>query len=95
MTSPTTPAAPLDRAPDRAVVLGELAAAAGLGVDEVTAEEDFLGLGIDSIALMRLVDGWRARGLDVRFPDLAVCASVGEAVDVVCSAAPSAGPTTA
>ena len=71
------------RRPDRAEVLADLAAAAGIAPEQIEADEDFLGLGIDSVRLMRLVDGWQARGATVRFPDLAACATVGDALDAV------------
>lgn len=85
MPSPETRAAR-----SRDDVLTDLAAAADLPVDDISPEEDFAGLGIDSVRLMRLLDQWRSAGIDVSFADLAGCRTVAEALDLV--ADPSAGP---
>ena len=68
----------------------DLAAAAGIEAHLLDASTDVVGLGIDSVRLMGLVDRWQAEGVEIRFPDLAACSTVGEVVDLV-SAAPRGG----
>lgn len=74
--------------PDRESVLQDLATAAGLDADEIEPDEDLLGLGVDSVRLMRLVERWRAAGKDVTFADVAACATVDEALRLVAAAPP-------
>lgn len=74
--------------PDRASVLHDLATAAGLDPDEIEPDEDLLGLGVDSVRLMRLVERWREAGQDVTFADVAACATVDEALHLVVTATP-------
>lgn len=68
---------------DAATVLADLAASAGLSPREIEPDEDFLGLGIDSVRLMRLLDSWRAAGVRVEFADLAACPTVSDAVALI------------
>ena len=68
---------------DAATVLADLAASAGLSPADIDPDEDFLGLGIDSVRLMRLLDSWRAAGARVEFADLAACPTVSDAVDLI------------
>lgn len=66
-------------------VLGDLAVASDLPREEIATDEDLLGLGIDSVRLMHLVEAWRAAGADVDFADVAACVSVGDALDLLAS----------
>ncbi|MFB6394136.1 amino acid adenylation domain-containing protein [Polymorphospora lycopeni] len=75
VTRPVSPgAAPRRRnatGPDPATVRAEVAAALGVAADELTAEADLFGLGLDSLALIRLVSRWRQAGHQVTFEQLA------------------------
>ncbi len=68
---------------DDDVFVTDLARAAGIEVSEIDLDEDLLGLGVDSVRLMALLDGWRGRGIDVSFPDIAGAATVREAVTLL------------
>ena len=70
-------------------VLTDLADAAGLPVDQIDTDADFGDLGVDSIALMGLIERWRADGVSIGFADVAGCRSVGDAVATVASARPA------
>lgn len=52
-------------------LLREVAAILELPVSEVTAEDDLIDLGMDSVRLMTLVQRWQDRGVAVEFADLA------------------------
>ena len=81
-SSETTAARPTEATgpppPTRQELLADLASTAGLSVEDIDPGEDFAGLGIDSIRLMRLVDHWRRAGLAVTFAELAACESVAQ-----------------
>ena len=49
----------------------EVAAILELPVSEVTADDDLIDLGMDSVRLMTLVQRWQDRGVAVEFADLA------------------------
>ncbi|MGB6039938.1 MAG: phosphopantetheine-binding protein, partial [Gordonia sp. (in: high G+C Gram-positive bacteria)] len=52
--------------------------AALLGIDAATIDDadDLIGVGLDSIRMMRLAGGWRKRGHDISFADLAATPTV-------------------
>ncbi len=73
----------MSMASNRDQVLMDLARAAALSVDEIDPDEELLGLGVDSVRLMRLVERWRESGADLSFADVAACATVDDAVTLV------------
>ncbi|MCX4093336.1 non-ribosomal peptide synthetase [Nocardia sp. alder85J] len=54
-----------------------VAAQLGLPIEEVEAGADLIELGLDSIRMMKLAGGWRKRGIDINFAQLAAAPSVG------------------
>ncbi|MGY2030835.1 non-ribosomal peptide synthetase [Nocardia gipuzkoensis] len=56
----------------RAAVAGQLGIAAG----EVADHDDLIQLGLDSIRTMKLAGGWRKRGVDINFAQLAASPTV-------------------
>ncbi|NLG47936.1 MAG: amino acid adenylation domain-containing protein [Gordonia sp.] len=65
--------------------------AALLGVDPgiIGDADDLIGLGLDSIRMMRLAGGWRKHGYDVNFADLAAAPTVAHWAAML---APTAAP---
>lgn len=52
--------------------------AAGVPISQVEAKSDLVGLGLDSIRLMRLAGWLRKRGLPIRFSEFSDRQTVGE-----------------
>ncbi len=61
----------------------EVAAILELPVSEVTADDDLLDLGMDSVRLMTLVQRWKDRGVLVEFADLAERTELGAWIELV------------
>jgi mycobactin phenyloxazoline synthetase len=61
----------MDDAVTKPVLLREVAGIVGLAPEEIPDREDLMQLGFTSLALMRLVNKWRMRGLPVAYADLA------------------------
>ncbi|GAA2512784.1 phosphopantetheine-binding protein [Pilimelia columellifera] len=49
----------------------QIATALGVAADEIDVDDDLLDHGLDSVRVMTLVEGWRARGAEISFADLA------------------------
>ncbi|TQM28946.1 non-ribosomal peptide synthetase [Nocardia bhagyanarayanae] len=58
----------------RAAIAGQL----GIDIDAIADEDDLIQLGLDSIRTMKLAGGWRKRGADVNFAQLAATPTVAE-----------------
>ncbi|RJO78886.1 amino acid adenylation domain-containing protein [Nocardia panacis] len=50
----------------------------GLGASEIADDADLIQLGLDSIRTMKLAGGWRKRGAEINFAQLAASPSVAE-----------------
>ncbi|MFC9999086.1 phosphopantetheine-binding protein [Nocardia sp. NPDC127526] len=65
-------------------VIEDVAAALGVGADELTVETNLLDAGLDSVRIMSLVEKWRADGFEhVDFPSLAADPVLGSWIDVL------------
>jgi aryl carrier-like protein len=62
--------APNDGAVTKLGLLREVARIVGLAPEEIPERENLMLLGVTSLALMRLVNTWRVRGLPVAYADL-------------------------
>ncbi|MET8567696.1 amino acid adenylation domain-containing protein [Streptomyces sp. NPDC004783] len=51
-------------------IRAEVAAKLGIPADEIGADEDLVGLGLDSLGVMTLATAWQADGADITFGDL-------------------------
>lgn len=69
--------APTDR-PTAAAVREDVAALLDVDPATITDTDDLIGLGLDSIRMMRLAGGWRKSGHDVNFADLAARPTVAD-----------------
>ncbi|MEV1082854.1 amino acid adenylation domain-containing protein [Streptomyces sp. NPDC050211] len=65
-----TPAPPAPPALTLAELREDVAELTGLAAEDVTDDEDLIGLGLDSIRIMTLVNRWQERGLRVTFAEL-------------------------
>ncbi|MFF0493034.1 amino acid adenylation domain-containing protein [Nocardia sp. NPDC004068] len=61
---------------DRDEIRAAIAAQLGIDAADIAGDEDLIQLGLDSIRTMKLAGGWRKRGLDVNFAQLAAAPSV-------------------
>ncbi|MFI9506069.1 amino acid adenylation domain-containing protein [Nocardia sp. NPDC052566] len=50
----------------------------GVSAEDITDEADLIQLGLDSIRTMKLAGGWRKRGLEINFAQLAASPSVAQ-----------------
>ncbi|WP_424326307.1 amino acid adenylation domain-containing protein [Gordonia sp. (in: high G+C Gram-positive bacteria)] len=71
-----------------AALRDEVAALLGLDPDTVADTDDLIGLGLDSIRMMRLAGGWRKHGYEVNFADLAAAPTLAAWSDLLTPTAP-------
>src|SRR5438309_924966 len=63
---------------DRAEIRAAIAQQLGVPVESIADGADLIQLGLDSIRTMKLAGGWRKRGLEINFAQLAAAPSVAE-----------------
>lgn len=59
----------------------DVAAQLNISTDELTDHDDLLLIGLDSIRLMVLVDGWRKAGASITYADVAAEPTVASILD--------------
>ncbi|MFE7421778.1 amino acid adenylation domain-containing protein [Rhodococcus sp. NPDC057529] len=65
----------------------------GIPAERIEPGADLIGLGLDSIRMMKLAGGWRKRGFDVNFAELAANPSVEQWRELLGRRAPRDPPT--
>ncbi|WP_246833607.1 amino acid adenylation domain-containing protein [Williamsia sp. 1138] len=61
----------------------QVAAQLGVAVDDVEVNADLIGLGLDSIRMMKIAGSWRKRGHDVNFAQLAAAPTVSAWAELI------------
>ncbi|ALG87024.1 peptide synthetase [Gordonia phthalatica] len=68
----------------------DVATLLGVGPETIADADDLIGLGLDSIRMMRLAGGWRKAGFDVNFADLAASPTIADWASLLAPAVDSA-----
>ncbi|AZG46286.1 non-ribosomal peptide synthetase [Gordonia insulae] len=76
-------------------VRGAIAAALGIAPDEIDHDTDLIGLGLDSIRMMKIAGGWRKRGHRLNFAQLAAEPTVDAWAAILAASAPATEDPTA
>nr|WP_281268338.1 amino acid adenylation domain-containing protein [Williamsia limnetica] len=61
----------------------QVAAQLAMATDEVALDADLIGLGLDSIRMMKIAGSWRKRGHDVNFAQLAAAPTVAAWAEII------------
>ncbi|WP_019931421.1 non-ribosomal peptide synthetase [Nocardia sp. BMG111209] len=77
---------------ERDEIRAAVAAQLGIEATDIADEDDLIQLGLDSIRTMKLAGGWRKRGIDVNFAQLAATPTVADWLRMLGGTADSAAP---